>query len=210
MIKGIDIHKSFGNKKILQGVNIQIQRGKVTVLQGPSGCGKSTLLRCLALLDEPNSGVIEIDSDSFKFPKSSNKKLLKPYPKVTVVYQQLFLWPHLTNRKNILLAVHQTDYKQKLNELIDFLSLENFLDQFPNESSLGQKQRIAIARALILNPQFVFFDEITSALDDYHTEELCKLIEKLQSEGLGVFIVTHDHRVVIFFREIEKSEFYEL
>ena len=193
MIQGINISKSFGNKQVLDKVNIEIEQGKAVVIMGPSGSGKTTLLRSLALLDEPDSGTVVIDDIKFVFP--NNKDLKKPYPKVTVVYQQLFLWPHLTNRENIILAVENTNYVKKLDGLIDYLGITKFIDNYPNQSSVGQKQRVAIARALILNPEYIFFDEITSALDTKQVEAIIKIINNLKNKNIGIFFITHHNHV---------------
>ena len=180
MLQGINISKSYGNKQVLKMITIKIEKGKATVVMGPSGSGKTTLLRNLSLLDRPDSGKVVIDDQELIFPNDNIFK--KPYPKVTVVYQQLFLWPHLTNRENITLAVESGDYKKQLNELISYLGMTKFIDNYPNQSSVGQKQRVAIARALILNPEYIFFDEITSALDTKQIETIIKIINDLKNK----------------------------
>src|SRR2546427_831578 len=114
MLKGINISKSFGSKEVLKNINVEVIQGKATVIMGPSGSGKTTLLRCLAQLDVPDSGTIEIDQEIYTFPSKNHYK--PPYPLVTVVYQQLFLWPHLTNRGNVTLAVKDTYHEKKLEE----------------------------------------------------------------------------------------------
>ncbi len=193
MIQGINISKSFGDKQILNKANIKIEQGKAVVIMGPSGSGKTTLLRSISLLDKPDSGTVVIDDEKFVFPNNNDFK--KPYPKVTVVYQQLFLWPHLTNRENITLAVENTNYAKQLDELIDYLNMVKFIDNYPNQSSVGQKQRVAIARALILNPEYIFFDEITSALDAKQIEAIIKIINDLKNKNIGIFFITHHNHV---------------
>jgi|SRR3990167_8157572 len=193
MLQGINISKSYGNKQVLKMITIKIEKGKATVVMGPSGSGKTTLLRNLSLLDRPDSGKVVIDDQELIFPNDNIFK--KPYPKVTVVYQQLFLWPHLTNRENITLAVESGDYKKQLNELISYLGMTKFIDNYPNQSSVGQKQRVAIARALILNPEYIFFDEITSALDTKQIETIIKIINDLKNKNIGIFFITHHNHV---------------
>ena len=158
---------------------------------GPSGSGKTTLLRTLAMLDAPDQGQITINNRQTARPST----LENPYPTITVVYQQLFLWPHLTNRQNITLAVQNTDFQDKLDELIEFLEMENFIDNYPNQSSVGQKQRVAIARALILNPEYIFFDEITSALDSKQMQSVIQILNNLKSKNIGIFLITHHDQV---------------
>lgn len=198
MITAYKIIKSYNGKHILNEISLELNRGEITVLFGPSGCGKTTLCRNLTLLECPDSGTINIDNISYTFPLNNNLNI-KPSPKVNLVFQQLFLWPHLTNEQNIKLAVNDFT-KEKENSFIyltELLKIDDILKQFPNESSVGQKQRVAIARVLILNPEFIFFDEITSALDIVQTNNIVDLLLKLKLDGIGILIVTHD----IYFME---------
>lgn len=193
MIKANNIYKHIGNTPILKNISLELNKGEVSVLFGPSGSGKTSLCRNLSLLDYPDKGEIEISENKYSFPAKENFKNL-PYPKIGFVYQQLFLWPHLSNKQNILLALGKNaDSSQKqFKELIELLEIKEIIDRFPNEVSIGQKQRVAIARALILNPDFIFLDEITSALDIVQTKKIIALIETLKSKGVGVLIVTHN------------------
>jgi len=194
MISGQNIHKSFGNKVVLNGIDVEVCPGQVTVIEGPSGSGKTSLLRCLALLDPPDSGAVEIDDVRYDFPRTNNEVITPPYPLVTVVFQQLFLWPHLTNRQNISLAAKSRNhqYENKLLDLIDYLDMKDFVDRYPNQSSLGQKQRVALARALILDPRYILFDEITSALDVEQIRNIINLLLDLKQKGIGIFFITHN------------------
>lgn len=193
MIKANKITKRYNGKRILNEVSLELDRGKINVLFGPSGCGKTTLCRNLTLLEYPNSGNIEIDNVLYKFPLKNNFNN-KPYPKVNMVFQQLFLYPHLTNEQNIKLAVDNftKEKKDRFRYLTELLKIDDILKQYPNESSLGQKQRVAIARVLILNPEFIFFDEITSALDIVQANNIISLLKKLKSEDIGILIISHN------------------
>lgn len=193
MIKANKIIKRYNGKRILDEVSLELNRGEINVLFGPSGCGKTTLCRNLTLLEYPNSGSIEIDNVSYKFPTKNNFNN-KPYPKINMVFQQLFLYPHLTNEQNIKLAVNDftKEKKERFTYLTELLKIDDILKQYPNESSLGQKQRVAIARVLILNPEFIFFDEITSALDIVQASNIIGLLKKLKLEGIGILIITHN------------------
>lgn len=181
-----------GGRNILNGVSFELQRGETSVLFGPSGGGKTTLCRNLTLLERPDSGSIEIDDAQYSFP--NNARDLPLFNKVNMVFQQLFLWPHLTNEENIKLAVRDLDSKkkEKLDYLVALLDIKSILKQYPNQSSVGQKQRVAIARVLILEPEFIFFDEITSALDIVQTNNIIQLLRQLKSENIGMLIITHN------------------
>jgi len=187
-----NISKSINNNQILDDISLELKQGEITILFGSSGCGKTTLCRNLTLLDHPDVGSIEIDNKQYLFP-NSQKDLYIPN-KVNMVFQQLFLWPHLTNEANIKLAVKKftKEKKEKFDYLIKLLNIENILGQYPNESSVGQKQRVAIARTLAMKPKFIFLDEITSALDIVQTKNIVKLLKQLKKEGIGMLIITHD------------------
>ncbi len=193
MIIGQNIKKAFGDNQVLDGVNVQIEPGKITCLIGPSGTGKTTLLRAMGLLEYPDTGSIEIDGKTYDFPLKDGEEVTPPWPKTTVVFQSLFLWPHMTLRENILLPARNIggDTEAKLPELVEFFDMGHFIDNYPNEASLGQRQRVAMARALMLDPQYLLLDEITSALD---VEQVAKILSRLQAvrdRGIGVFIITH-------------------
>lgn len=191
MLTSIRINKSFGKTKILSDINISIEKGQITCLIGSSGCGKTTLLRSLAFLDLPDSGRIELDENIYQFPIIGKPPY--PWPKVTAVFQSLFLWPHLTLMENIMLPARarNPNAQQDISEMIELFDMGGFIDKYPNETSGGQKQRAAIARALILNPDYILLDEITSALDIEQSAKVLRLLLKLREKGIGVLIITH-------------------
>lgn len=188
-------------RPILKGVDITLKKRELTALIGPSGSGKTTLLRCLSLLDAPDGGDIELDKMLYTFPLppeyepgSLPKSWPKPWPKVTAVFQQLFLWPHLTLRENILLPLANAkspEVEKELAELIRQFDMKGFIDRYPNETSGGQRQRAAIARALMLNPDYLLLDEITSALDIEQTAKVLSLLEGVKARGIGILLITH-------------------
>lgn len=192
MFKAKNITKKMGGKKIVDDVSFELHRGKISVLFGPSGGGKTTLCRSLTLLERPDSGIIEIDDIQHSFP--NHERDLPLFSKVNMVFQQLFLWPHLTNEENIKLAIGDLNAKKKerFEYLVELLDIADILKQYPNQSSVGQKQRVAIARVLVLEPEFVFFDEITSALDIVQINNIIQLLTRLKSESIGMLIITHN------------------
>lgn len=198
MIEANNISKSYAKTQVLKDINFTLDTSAITVLFGPSGSGKTTLLRCLTLLDYPEVGELKIFENTYQFGVNQSKVKFKPHPKTNLVYQQLYLYPHLNNRQNILLALDDFNKeKQELfQELIKLLGIEEILDNYPNQSSLGQKQRVAIARVLVLEPEYIFFDEITSALDIVQTNKIIQLIKNLKSKGIGSLIVSHNIHLI--------------
>jgi len=193
MLIGDGINKYYGTRQALKNIYIQIEPAKITTLIGPSGSGKSTLLKALSLLDPPDSGTIRIDDTKYIFPSRGKRNLPLPWPKLTTVFQQLFLWPHLTIRQNITLPIQQNggDVSGRVEELLEIFDLVEFTDRFPNQVSLGQRQRAAIVRALALHPKFLLLDEITSALDVEYISALLNHLKLLRDQGTGILLVTH-------------------
>lgn len=192
MLVGRDIEKTYGAKRVLRGVDVSVAPGQIAALIGPSGSGKSTLLRALALLDPPDRGDITVDAQGYSFPRKNG--FTPPWPALTIVFQQLFLWPHLTIRQNISLprgngTAHDGDLS--VRELFDLMEIEEFADRYPNQVSLGQRQRAAIARALALRPKYLLLDEITSALDVEHVSKLLNHLKTLRERGTGILLITH-------------------
>ncbi len=181
-------------KTVFNNVDLDIDLGGITVLIGPSGTGKTTLLRCLALLDQPRSGEIAVDEQRFAFPIPAGGHAPAPWPRLTAVFQQLFLWPHLTLRENILLPVRLNgleDGHEELDKLIEAFDMGAFIERYPNEASLGQRQRVALARALMLKPHYLLLDEITSALDVEQIAKILGYLKTLRGQNIGIFLITH-------------------
>lgn len=195
MISARKLTKSYNNsKKILNEVYTDIFPGEITAVFGPSGAGKSTLLRNLSLLEQPDEGKIIIDNHEYIFPLENKNMIKNPWPEITLVFQQLFLWPHLSVINNILLPLEENsknEYIKDLNDLIDYFEIKNILKSYPNEISLGQKQRVALVRAFAMKPKYLLLDEVTSSLDIEHVSKLLKYMEIMKETGTGIFLISH-------------------
>lgn len=195
MLSGKKLTKIYNGREVLHGINIKIEPGKITSLIGPSGSGKTTLLKVLSMLDLPQSGSVTIDDKNYIFP-SRTKKFIPPWPEVSVVFQQLFIWPHLTLRQNVELPLKVrgilNENKHHLEELYEMFSMKEFIDRFPNQASLGQRQRVALVRALALKPKYLLLDEITSSLDVEQSEIILSHLTTIKKQGVGIIMVAHD------------------
>ena len=195
MIDVRNLEKSFGDHKVLDGINEHIYPGEKVVVIGPSGSGKSTFLRCLNLLEEPTAGTITVDGVDITDPKTDIDKIRQ---RMGMVFQQFNLFPHLTIKENIKLApvtlklMSDSEADQKAMELLERVGLPDKADAYPKQLSGGQQQRIAIARALAMNPEVMLFDEPTSALDPEMVGEVLQLMKELADDGMTLVVVTHE------------------
>lgn len=197
MISARNINLSFGSSLILRDINLELDTGQIATVIGPSGSGKTTLLRALCLLDRPDSGSIIVDELRYDFPRKKLRTDEGPWPIITVVFQDLYLWPHLTLRANILLPFKVKgksaigSIRVEFEELIETLDISKCIDRRPHEVSGGEKQRAAIARAILLNPKYLLLDEITSALDIEQVVVILDLLAGLKDRNLGMIVVSH-------------------
>lgn len=195
MIDVRNLEKSFGDHKVLDGINEHIYPGEKVVVIGPSGSGKSTFLRCLNLLEEPTAGTITVDGVDITDQKTDIDKIRQ---RMGMVFQQFNLFPHLTIKENIKLApvtlklMSDSEADQKAMELLERVGLPDKADAYPKQLSGGQQQRIAIARALAMNPEVMLFDEPTSALDPEMVGEVLQLMKELADDGMTMVVVTHE------------------
>ncbi|MCI9487971.1 MAG: amino acid ABC transporter ATP-binding protein [Lachnospiraceae bacterium] len=196
MIDVKNLHKSFGDKQVLCGIDEHIEKGEKVVVIGPSGSGKSTFLRCLNLLEKPTEGSIVFEGNDIT--AASGKDLNRIRQKMGMVFQHFNLFPHLTIQKNITLApvklglMSQAEADQKASELLLRVGLSEKADQYPAQLSGGQKQRIAIVRSLAMNPDVMLFDEPTSALDPEMVREVLDFMKQLATDGMTMVVVTHE------------------
>jgi len=192
-----NILKSFGELQVLNGIDLTVQRGEIVAIVGPSGAGKTTLLQILGTLDKPNSG--EIFYDNFNINKLKEKELASFRNKnIGFVFQFHQLLPEFTAMENVMIPAlignikHQEAIK-KAKEILDFLGLQDRMEHKPSELSGGEKQRVAVARALINRPSVIFADEPSGSLDSHNKDELHQLFFDLRKEFNQTFvIVTHD------------------
>lgn len=197
MIKAINIHKSFGELEVLKGVDLSVAKGEIVSIVGPSGAGKTTLLQILGTLDKPNMG--EVLVDGVDFSKLNEKELAAFRNKhIGFIFQFHQLLPEFTALENVMIPalIARKDNKkttQKAKEILTYLQLADRMEHKPSELSGGEKQRVAVARALINDPSLILADEPSGSLDSKNRDELHKLLFNLREKfGLTIVIVTHD------------------
>ncbi len=187
--------KEFDGRRVLDGVDLDLEEGQVKVVMGPSGCGKSTLLRCLNRLIEPTSGQIFFEGEDITRPGTDVRALRQ---RIGFVFQNFALYRHLTALENIKLGLRKLRHlpeaqaTERAREELRRMELETHGDKYPAQLSGGQKQRVAIARALAMDPRVLFFDEPTSALDPRMSREVIALINRLFLDNVTMLCVTHD------------------
>jgi cystine transport system ATP-binding protein len=194
------LQKSFGDNRVLDGVDLEVRRGEVLVLIGPSGSGKTTVLRSLNGLETPEAGVVRFDGgptiDFAAKATKGDRSALRD--RSAMVFQHHNLFPHLTVLQNVIEGpvhahgVPRIDAVARAEALLDRVGLAEKRDAYPFELSGGQQQRVGIVRALALKPDLLLFDEPTSALDPELVGEVLKVLRGLADEGWTMVIVTHE------------------
>ncbi len=190
-----DLYKYFGDVKALNGVSLEVGRGRVVVVIGPSGSGKSTMLRCINWLEKPTSGEVWIDG---VLMTGVAKQLNETRAEIGMVFQLFNLFPHLTALENVTLA--QKVVRRRSKEEAKEIAMQQLIrvgipekaDSYPRKLSGGQQQRVAIARALAMNPKIMLFDEPTSALDPEMIKEVLDVMLDLASAGMTMVCVSHE------------------
>lgn len=197
MIDIKNITKSFGSLQVLKGIDLHIDRGEVVSIVGPSGAGKTTLLQIIGTLDRPDTGVVLVDNTDVT---SLSSKRLSDFRNTHLgfVFQFHQLLPEFTAIENIMIPAFiagksQKESRKRAEELLRFMGLSDRASHKPNELSGGEKQRIAVARALVNNPAVILADEPSGSLDSKNKEELHQLFFELRNQfGQTFVIVTHD------------------
>lgn len=197
MIDIKEITKSFGNLQVLKGIDLHIDKGEVVSIVGPSGAGKTTLLQIIGTLDRPDSGTVTIDG--IDVSGLSQRKLSDFRNRhIGFVFQFHQLLPEFTAVENVMIPAFiagtpTKEAKERAAELLDFMGLADRAKHKPNELSGGEKQRVAVARALVNNPAVILADEPSGSLDTKNKEELHQLFFNLRDKfGQTFVIVTHD------------------
>jgi len=207
-----DVHKWYGAHRVLDGVELTVRPGEVTVIIGPSGSGKSTLLRVINHLEKPEVGHVSINGEPIgvrrhgeRLKELSERVILGQRSRIGFVFQNFNLFPHLTVLDNVAAAPVATGQLKKpaaqelARELLGRVGLADKTAAYPRQLSGGQQQRVAIARALALRPGVILFDEPTSALDPELVGEVLAVIKDLATSGTTLVIVTHE---IGFAREV--------
>ncbi len=200
MIDIKNITKSFGSLQVLKGIDLHIDKGEVVSIVGPSGAGKTTLLQIIGTLDRPDTGSVRVDG--IDTTQLSQKKLSDFRNRhVGFVFQFHQLLPEFTAIENIMIPAYiagtsNKEARQRASELLDFMGLSDRATHKPNELSGGEKQRVAVARALVNNPAVILADEPSGSLDSKNKAELHQLFFDLRNQfGQTFVIVTHDEQL---------------
>jgi polar amino acid transport system ATP-binding protein len=202
-IRGLE--KSFGTNRVLDGVDLDVDRGEAVVVIGPSGSGKTTLLRCINLLESYDGGSIKVDGVEVGYrdgdgarKRRSESDLARIRADIGMVFQLFNLFPHLTAAENVMLGLvkvrgmAKAAARQRAEHWLARVGLSDKFDSLPNQLSGGQQQRVGIARAVAMEPKVLLLDEITSALDPELVGEVLSVVRALAADGMTMIVVTHE------------------
>lgn len=197
MIEVKDIHKSFGDLEVLKGVNLRVKQGEIVAIVGKSGAGKTTLLQLIGTLDRPTNGQVLIDgTDVFTLNDTQLAAFRNKH--IGFIFQFHQLLPEFTALENVCIPAmiareKVADYQPRAKQLLTDLGLADRMEHKPNELSGGEKQRVAAARALMMQPSIILADEPTGSLDEKNKRELSELLLHLREQyGQTILLVTHD------------------
>jgi polar amino acid transport system ATP-binding protein len=200
------LKKSFGDNRVLDGIDLDVRKGEVVVVIGPSGSGKTTLLRCINLLESYDEGSVQVDGVEVGFREGpggkrhrrGDRELSKIRADIGMVFQLFNLFPHLTAQENVMLGLRKVrglavaEATQVAARWLTRVGLGDKLESLPNQLSGGQQQRVGIARAVAMEPKVLLLDEITSALDPELVGEVLTVVQELAQDGMTMIVVTHE------------------
>ena len=203
ILKLTKISKKFtGSRKniiVLKNINLKINKGELVALTGPSGSGKSTLLHIIALLDQPTSGEVFFKKKSFSKSNDDERDLVRKKG-ISIIYQQNNLLSDFTALENVIIPLVNNGYEwneaaRKATKILSLVNLSKRADHFPSELSGGEQQRVAVARALITEPDLILADEPTGSLDRKTANEIFSLFTKLKSKNRAILYATHNREL---------------
>ncbi|EFU63462.1 MULTISPECIES: amino acid ABC transporter ATP-binding protein [Streptococcus] len=198
MLQVEHIAKTFGERQVLEDVNLQVNQGDVVVILGPSGSGKTTFLRCLNHLEKADSGRLTLAGKTYDLAKLSKKDILEIRKKTAFVFQHYNLFANKTALENILEGlivarkVPKEEALKRAESALEKVGLLAYKDYYPSQLSGGQQQRIGIARAIAVKPEVILLDEPTSALDPELVGDVLDVLKQLAGEGVTMVVVTHE------------------
>lgn len=198
MIEIKNLHKSYDKLEVLKGINFTVNDGDVVAILGPSGSGKTTVLRCMNFLVKANKGSIVFDGKEHDLANISHKEVSEIRKKTGFVFQNYNLFLNKTVLENVMTGlviarkVPQEEAKKKAIEALKKVGMADRLEHYPSQLSGGQQQRVSIARALVYEPEVIYFDEPTSALDPELIGEVLTTMKQLAESGMTMVVVTHE------------------
>lgn len=198
MLQVEHIAKTFGERQVLEDINLQVNQGDVVVILGPSGSGKTTFLRCLNHLEKADSGRLTLAGKTYDLAKLSKKDILEIRKKTAFVFQHYNLFANKTALENILEGlivarkVPKEEALKRAESALEKVGLLAYKDYYPSQLSGGQQQRIGIARAIAVKPEVILLDEPTSALDPELVGDVLDVLKQLAGEGVTMVVVTHE------------------
>ena len=198
MLEIRDVKKSFSGLTVLDGIDLDVEKGDVTAILGPSGSGKTTFLRCLNFLERADSGTMVFDGEKFDMHTAKKAEIARVRKKTAFVFQNYNLFLNKTALQNVTLGLtsglgmKKDEAEARALQALEKVGMADRLKHYPSQLSGGQQQRVAIARALAMQPEIIYFDEPTSALDPELIGEVLSVMRELAEEGMTMLVVTHE------------------
>ena len=198
MLEIRNVKKAFDGHTVLDGIDLNVEKGDVTAILGPSGSGKTTFLRCLNFLERADSGSMVFDGESFDLHGAKKAEIAKVRKKTAFVFQNYNLFLNKNVLQNVTLGLtagagmKKDEAEARAVKALEKVGMAEKLKSYPNQISGGQQQRVAIARALAMDPEIIYFDEPTSALDPELIGEVLAVMRQLAEDGMTMLVVTHE------------------